>query len=307
MFEYTENNHFKFGYSEHGWFTDRQSKDDTFIADYGRCLYIPKSWKDECLITVKKIYESTDLPINIMFSGGIDSEVVVQSFKQLDVPFKVSIMRFKDDLNIHDISHAVIFCEQNNIKYDLIDLDLLKFWETDLHRYAEKAKSWSPQTCSTMWLADQIDDFPVMGTGDSWLVKRVPDDYVPGVSPYKSSSWDVWVTEAVCSWHRHFINQDRPAIPGFFQYTPEMIYSFLMDPVVKELINNKRHGKLTVQSTKYEIYSRYFDLIYRKKYTGFEKATKYEPPDFDLYKDYSGVHKTEFNELLEKLRYKTNV
>lgn len=300
MFEYTENNHFKFGYHESEWFTNRTSPDQIFIADYGRCSYNPGSWKDECLITAEKIYESAGLPINVMFSGGIDSEVVAQSFKQVGIPFTVSIMRFKDNFNLHDISYAIIYCEQNNIKYDLIDLDLLKFWENESHDYAERAQCYSPQLCPMMWLSDQIDGFPVMGSGDSYLVKQIPHNYIPGVSPYEPSQWYSWVNEVHKSFYKHFMNQDRPAVPGFFQYTPEITYSFLTDPIIKLLVNNKRLGKLTLQTTKYEIYTKYFDLIYRKKYHGYEKVVKYQP---DNIQNYSGVHKIEFNELLEKLKY----
>lgn len=301
MFEYTENNHFKFGYVEHGWFIDRKSKDDTFIIEHGKCSYEPGSWKDECLIAAQKIYESTDLPINIMFSGGIDSEIVVQSFMQINIPFNISILQFKNNLNIHDISFAIVFCEQHNIKYDLIKLDIVKFWENDAYTYAERSNSWSPETCPTMWLADQIDGLPVMGSGPVGIFKKTPKNYIPGKSSYDSRSWYIQISEMTCSWNKHFINQDRAAVPTFFQYTPEMMYSFLLDPIMIDLINNKIPGKLSNASSKYKIYTRYFDLLYRKKCTGYDRMQK--PDNYKTLEDYSTFFKIEYNKLLEDIKY----
>lgn len=314
MYNYTENNHVKFGYIKSETYNmapagilKRTSKDQIFTVDYNKCSHHPKSWKDECSIAIEKIYESTDLTLNIMFSGGIDGEVVVRTCMDLGIPFKVSIMRFKDDLNIHDISFAIIFCEQHNIKYDIIDLDLLKFLDTDMYDYAERTQAWHPTLPPIMWLADQIDGLPINCAGEHTIYKRVPDDYIPGESPYEPSLWDVVTKELYSSWYLHFIIQDRPAIPRFFEYTPELMYSLLKDPIMEDLVNNKIHGKLSLITSKFNVYSRYFDLIYREKTTGFEKIEEIEAVHLSnllaLYGDCTDIFDIEYNDLLKKLEY----
>lgn len=310
MFEYTENNHYKFGYKEHdAWFTNRKSPNDSWIVDYGRsCSYKPGTWKDECLVTAEKIYNSTDLPINILFSGGIDSEVVVRNFLKLGVSFKVSICRFKNNLNLHDIAYAIVFCDQHNIKYDIIELDILKFLENDLHSYAEKSQCRYPHYCSVMWLADQVDGLPVLGEGQSYIAKRLPDNYIPGISPYEFSLWDLCGKETVATMYRHFINQDRPAVPTFYQYTPETVYSYLTGEIIQQIINNKRHGKISASTSKFEVFnSHYTDLLYRKKYHGYEfieEETKiYETELKSKYALNSSVYKFEVNKFTEDMKY----
>ena len=48
---------------------------------------------------------------------------------------------------------------------------------------AEKTRCITPQLVSTMWLVSQIDDYAILGSGECYIVKDIPKDYVPGVSP----------------------------------------------------------------------------------------------------------------------------
>ena len=77
--ELSQNNHFKFGYNG-AWFNERSEDRDQWIVSYGRCSREPEDWRSECLETARLIQSSTSKPINVLFSGGIDSEVVLQSF-----------------------------------------------------------------------------------------------------------------------------------------------------------------------------------------------------------------------------------
>ncbi len=181
-------------------------------------------------------------------------------------------MRFKNDLNIHDISWAVIACEQLKVPYRFYDLDLLRFWDDEAWEYANPTYCISPQLLSTMWLVDQIDGYPVMGSGECLFVKHVDPNYVPGVSPYVKSDWFLWEKEKIAAWYRHFIVRNRNGCPGFFQYTPELIYSYLSDPFVQTLIGDQIHGKLSTETSKLKIYQQHFSLFSRPKYSGYEKV-----------------------------------
>ena len=309
MFDYTQNNHYKFGYeNHHNWFTLKESSTDKWKVEYGKSKYLASNWRDECIKTAELIYNSTDLLINILFSGGIDSEVVVQSFMELGVPFKATILKLNNDWNLHDISFAITYCEQNNINYDLINLDVMKFWDTDICDYASNSQCILPGRLAQMWSIDQIDGLPIIGGGECYLVKRVPENYISGKSPYENSLWDIYEKETLASWYMHFINQERPAIPGFFRYTPELMYAFLIDPIMQELVNNKRPGKLSTITTKFEIYSNYFKLAYREKYTGFEQLHEHcvihNIKLRELYGNHSSIYKIEYSDVLKALYMK---
>lgn len=58
----------------------------------------------------------------ITMSGGIDSEVVAETFYQLDIPFRVLIQRLFKGANDFDIMYAVMYCKKRSIPYDIIGL-----------------------------------------------------------------------------------------------------------------------------------------------------------------------------------------
>ena len=304
MKELTYKNHFKYGYNDH-WFNERMSPLDQWIVTYGSSSRKELNFHDECIETAKLIKDNTDLPITVCLSGGADSEIVVRSFHEAKIDFKVAILRFKNDLNIHDISYGVILCESLSIPYKFIDLDILKFWENDMWDLAEKTRCITPQLVSTMWLVSQIDDYAILGSGECYIVKDIPKDYVPGVSPYERSNWYMWEKEKVASWYRHFMVTNHPGSPGFFQYTPEIMLSFLKDDTVYKLVNDEFIGKLSTMTTKTKIYKKYFNIIDRPKYTGFEKIMNYDKiyrSELErLYGDSNQVYKTEYNDLVGML------
>ena len=108
LFDYTHKNHFKFGYwSDTGgphWFLPPDGTEElTWTVDFGFCEYKPTNFKDECYRAARLITDSTTEIPNIMFSGGNESEVVVRSFMDQEIPFKVSILKFKKNLNLNHL------------------------------------------------------------------------------------------------------------------------------------------------------------------------------------------------------------
>lgn len=306
--ELSHNNHFKFGYDGKP-FSLRSNEAQKWFVDYGPCTQEPMDFKEECFRAAKIISEKHPGNVWVLFSGGVDSEVALRSFVEQGLPVKVAIARFANDLNIHDISYAVIVCEKLKVPYYFFELNLLEFWSTEAIRFAERTYCTSPQLLTTMWLADQVPGYPVLGSGECLFVKRTPEGYIPGVSPYEESPWDLWEKEKIASWYRHFMVNERNACPGFFQYTPELMLSYLLDPYVYALIESKIPGKLTTESSKLAIYQQHFDLLDRPKFTGFERVQA-EDAVFRAqltarFPYHSQVVKTECQGLIRRLRAST--
>ena len=150
---FTKDNHFKFGYDKR-WFVPRTNAAQRYTVDFGKCQREPKSWLYENIQAARLIAESTDLPIHILYSGGIDSEVTVMSFLEAKIPITADIMFFNDNLNWHDISYAVSFCNDNNVPFRVHDLNIQQFLEGQMYDYAASTRCTSPQLCATMWLVD---------------------------------------------------------------------------------------------------------------------------------------------------------
>lgn len=231
---------------------------------------MPLSFHDECVETARRIRDNTSLPIDVYFSGGIDSEVAMRSFVEAGIPIRVFCLKFENDLNAHDVAWAEKVCGQLGLPLKYVEIDILKFWENEAWDYALRTQCVSPQLLSTMWLSDQTDGFAVLGSGENFIVKRVPADYESGHSPYLRSIWDLFEKEKIASWYRHFIVRGRDAAPGFFQYSPELMLSWFLDELGCGLWNDRILGKRNSVSSKYNFYRRHFPIEQRPKYTGFE-------------------------------------
>lgn len=217
--ELTFQSHFKFGYDRNG-FVLRSSPKEKWWVEYGSCQKNPQSFRLECIETAKTIRNRVSEDIWILFSGGIDSEVCLRSFVEANIEVRVGIARFKGDLNIHDISWAVLACEELNIPYHFFELDLFDFWQSQALEYAEISQCISPQLVVTMWLSDQVEGYPVLGGGDCLFVKENNstnmDNPRSGLLHQDISLWNLWEKERIAAWYRFFLARKREACPGFF-------------------------------------------------------------------------------------------
>lgn len=305
MLELTYKNHFKFGFNGVP-FSRRSSAQDVWFAEFGPIERPPGSFKQECIATAKLIAERANAPLWLLFSGGIDSEVMLQSFVAAGVPFNVAINRFANNLNIHDVSYAVIACENLGVPYTIFDLDIEDFWRTKFLDYIHKSECCWPALTSTMWLMEQVPGYPVLGSGECFLEKVVPAGYIPGESPYEPSDWFLRERERIASWYRFLQTINKPGCAGFYQYTPEFILSFLQDPLIKDLTSSKIVGKLTTQSSKAKFYAQHFELLPRTKYSGFEKVNSlnlyYQDVARKHFPHHDQIQKMPYGDLVKHLR-----
>jgi hypothetical protein len=326
MYNYTYKQHFKFGYNDK-WFNQRTSPDDKWHVDYGSIERDVGDFRQESFKVARLIEDEATrlgLPIDLMYSGGTESEMMVRSFIEQGIPVRINIMKFSNGLNMHDIKDALAFCEENNITPTMYDLDILKFWENDCWDYAERTKCISPQLLSTMWLMDQLDGLPVMGSAECYIAhedlkkfnyweptqgKVIKKNF--SKDEYMVRPWYMHEREKIAAWYRHPMQQDRPAVPGYFQYTPEIMLSFLEDPFEQELAACKHTGKLSNTSTKLHVYEKYFPNLRQKvKTTGFEQIMESDKVVrtelYRLYGMYSAEAKWEYNSLKSHLQGERN-
>lgn len=289
MYQYTYENHFKFGYLQQNdqgqwvknFYHDRQSPEDQWIVEYGKCTNGVKDFRSECIAAAEKIYNNRNgAKLDILFSGGSDSEIVLRSFLELGVDFNVHIMRYDDYLNAHDWSYAYVICQNLNIKPIFHDLNLLKFWQSDeFAKRAKLSKSVSPQLVPHMWLMDQVDGLPVMGSGECYTARHDILEMRKVDITEKNYNvhipWVLYEREKIACWYRYPMSKGRDVVPAFFQYTPEIMVSFLADSTSVDLHNNRFIGKLSNKSSKFDIYKKYWpELIDRKKWSGFERVVE---------------------------------
>ena len=73
----------------------------------------------------------------ITMSGGIDSEVTLQTFLNLDIPFRVLILSIFEGVNRGDIVWAVKWCKDNDVPYKIVNLSLDEFISSTIQQAIE--------------------------------------------------------------------------------------------------------------------------------------------------------------------------
>ena len=248
----------------------------------------------------EEIYNLKEGNLHIMYSGGIDSEYALSIFLHLGIPVTPVIIKLLPDYNNHDIEYALKFCQKKNIKPIIIDINFDDFVESGkFEKVNEVAKSsviMLPATCYALGL---VDGSVICAQNEPHIVK--------------DEKTDIWYYDEFEGEHCCNRYMDEYGIDGtsfFLGYTPEMFASFLMDPRMQDLANNKVPGKLGNNSSKYIIYNRNnnFNLEDRPKFHGYEKILdskimEHESLQYLLREDrpYDGTFKIEYHKLIKDL------
>ena len=110
--------------------------------------------------------------VEVLYSGGLDSELVLHSCLANKIPVRAITMRLHINgftLNTHDLYYSEKFCRNNNITQHIVSLDVLKFFEDGHHsEYLDPYLIIQPHVATHMWLFEQCTGFPVMGGEYPW-------------------------------------------------------------------------------------------------------------------------------------------
>ncbi|HEY5737830.1 MAG TPA: hypothetical protein VIS28_06080 [Nitrososphaeraceae archaeon] len=259
----SENNWYYWNYD--GVPFSRQSGNQKFTTTFSPS----KITVDNFRIEMKKAASSTldhyaGLRPSILFSGGLDSEIMLRSYLEIGANPDVFIFRYENDYNIYDVSHAITICSILDIDYTVIDFNLKKFYENDAERYSELSQIDRPKALPYCKFIEMIDGLPILGASDLTLM-RVDDDYT------KKGIWFNRCWEHDVGWSKFIKVIEKPAIAEWFKWTPGLVSSFLKLEWCNDLINDKIYGKLGTNSSKILGYREaYPDLLHREKKTGFE-------------------------------------
>jgi len=276
----THNNHFQFGWGEGVCnFDDRKGN---YWMKFGRCEYMPTSFKYECVRAARLISENAKKPVLVCFSGGIDSEVVVRSFQEANVDFEIGIMNlvYRDNtsINQHDISYALDYVKQHNLKHTIVDVDFEEFLRVHLLYNAKKYKS---EFVGILLHREMIKLFPnhhcVLGGGDIEVQRHRYNGRpeLPGLYLEEEE-----ISTALIESAREIGND---VSHRFFMQTPEIMLAWILDPDIQHWIKYEKAlaspwTNMNYFGIKpYALYRHWPDMTVRPKYTGLEKF-------YDLYR-----------------------
>lgn len=110
--------------------------------------------------------------VDILYSGGLDSELVLVLCLQNKIPVRAVTMRLLVEgypINTHDLYYSEKFCRENNVEHLLVDLNVKEFFASG--RYYEYLKPYritEPHVATHFWLLEQCDNFCILGGEYSW-------------------------------------------------------------------------------------------------------------------------------------------
>jgi len=220
----------------------------------------PLSYYEELYENARNIRDIIQGPLDLLFSGGIDSEVILRIYLDLKIPINVYIFRYENMFNYREYNHAIRICTELNVKYKIIDFNLKKFFENDAYDIWTKCYCNSSGWLPLMKMTSYLDNTPIVGRGDPYWQKQI------------NGEWLFEIDEGAKFWTTYHKKINRIAITDWYEYRPEIIISHFQLTRIKTLIDNRQPGKLSSFSNKCLIHKDYWkDIIIRPKMTGFEK------------------------------------
>lgn len=224
-----------------------------------------KSYFEETLLTSEYMYANKTGKLLLMLSGGLDSEYVFRVFQHLKFDFTPIIVRFTgnnytDDYNIHDTKHAFALCDKYSVTPVVIEFDVDKFVQSgELFELMHKYRCGAVGIACLFKVVSSLDGFVVYGNDPPYL-------------RLNNGVWQLEEEEKIHSILRCFKDLNLQGCPFLLSYTPEMMLSFLLDPKIVDLANNRLPGKTGTNSSKSYVFNN--GSGFNMEHYDFSKAEK---------------------------------
>ena len=250
----------------------------------------------------QEIYDNKQGTLYIMYSGGADSEYVLNVFLELGLDVTPVIIQLNPGYNEFDVKYAFEFCESKGITPVVVDLDFNTFVTSGLiNDIADKFKISTYQLPTTFHVVSQLDGTIVMGSHS-----------VPHITK-KENGWYLNEYEPIWTALDYFTANSIYGCPFFLVQTSEMYYGLLNHPLMHDLANDRIPGKLGNNSSKIQIFNSISEYRYnikqRPKYTGFEHIEKcdiFQHENLQWFDTVAmqwwGIHSEPYLPLIERLR-----
>lgn len=216
---------------------------------------------------IQKYCQENQLKIAVCMSGGLDSEAIVKTFLDCNIPIETFSIRYNNDLNFHDLQWQNIFCNQHGIKPNYINFDIENWLSGECDDLCQQYNIVSPILSMYMWLAKKLKNyFVIFGDGDVDIWK-----------PHKSQPMCTYY-EKYTSIPRFFLKNKIQGTPFFWAYTAELDYAFHFNDFSNKFIKDNNLSKTdnTRFHVKYkkQLFHKNFNCVDRPKFNGTEMIKK---------------------------------
>lgn len=258
-------NHYKLGYNNE-WFTFRSSPLDRFGIMVDGASRKPKPLAEEAIIAASIITEKYGVDnITLLYSGGSDSEIVLQAFNALGKVPRVIFLDYEGGQNAYDKAHAIGYCKYHKVQLEVVTIDPIEMLNS-----GEAVEVAARYQCGQVGLSFYLKTLEAqckstfLVTGDDPYIELMSNPLTG------SSEWFFYAREPFYSLWKVFIKNQVDGCPNFLQYTPELWLSFFDDPIM-QWMRKGQPGITNSNQVKYEVYKHRFFIKPRYKSTGMEK------------------------------------
>lgn len=247
---------------KNGYYRVSGSK-ETFTVDIDRAQRGIGRYCDELLLNAVEIYDKKETKnIYCMYSGGIDSELVMEVFLHLGITIIPVIVELDPNFNNHDLSWAKAFCNKHNIEPLIFKINIQQFIESgEILNLAKLTETYAYQYLSSIKAALSLDGTVITGQDEPTI--QLDAD---------TGNWVFSERERWCAWAKLY---DRGVLKGtscFLSWSAETLLSFLLEPSVKQAYNNKLPNVTNTFPLRRYVYGYMFPMKIRPKYTGWENV-----------------------------------
>lgn len=145
-----------------------------FTTELTECQF--ELGRDIDAIFFDHLLERQSKRVEILYSGGADSEFIVKSCIRNKIPFDIITMVIQKRgivLNVTDLYYSEKFCRETQVKQNLIYLDVDSLFESGKYLdYLLPYTITEPHVASHFWLIEQCSHFPVFGGDWPWYQKN---------------------------------------------------------------------------------------------------------------------------------------
>ena len=217
--------------------------------------------------------------VDLLYSGGLDSELVLMSCIRNKIPVNAITLIVKVKgaiLNVVDLYYSEKFCRENNIKQHFFHLDAEDIFHNDAYLdYLVPYQIAEPHLASHFWLLERCQNFPVIGGDWPWVHAHKQDKVI---SPtridfcgYERYMHDKQITgignmighslESSCYFMQKHIEHYRPGQDGFhtvpflkykmYQTSEPRIKSYGWETCPEPLLSLKRYRTILLSKIGY--------------------------------------------------------
>lgn len=182
--------------------------------------------------------------VDLLYSGGLDSELALMSCIRNKIPVNAITLAVKVKgaiLNVVDLYYSEKFCRENNIKQHLFHLDAEDIFHNDAYlEYLLPYQVTEPHFASHFWLLERCQNFPVIGGDWPWVHAHKEDKVL---SPTRID---------LCCHERFMASNGIPGISNMVGHSLESSCYFIKKHIDNyESGNDKFH---TIPFMKYKMY-----------------------------------------------------